>query len=55
MTNTKDNVDYVGAIAENMYLSLVDELVDIHAVTTTWLDKSGEKLSMRISKTWDSK
>ena len=48
---TKENFDYISTMAEQMYLSLIGpEYLDIRSISTTWLDKSGDNLTMTIKK-----
>jgi len=41
----------VAAIANNLYENIVDSgPIDVHSASLTWLDKTGDKMTMRISK-----
>jgi hypothetical protein len=52
MDTNQQNYDYISNMAEQMYLSLVGpEYMDIRSVCTQWLDKSGDILSLTMSKT----
>ena len=49
MTTSKDT-DYVTCMAANIYELLTDGPNYVHHGSATWLDQSGERLTMRINK-----
>ncbi len=53
MTDTDDILDpTVSAISSVLYKNVVEAgAIDIHSISATWLDKTGERLTLRISKT----
>jgi hypothetical protein len=49
MTNDIE-ASYIANMATDLYESVTYEPVDIHSASITWLDKTGDKLTMRITK-----
>lgn len=52
MTENIDmNTDEVSLIAPKLYANVVGSgPIDVHSATVTWLDKTGEKLYMKVGK-----
>jgi hypothetical protein len=46
------NTDEVSLFAANLFANVADSgAIDVHSASVAWLDKTGERLTMRISKT----
>jgi hypothetical protein len=47
------DLSYVGNMAVDLYENVIAQFPDVHSNYIEWLDHSGEKLIMSISKVFD--